>query len=91
MASQEEPWVLHYWPGFAGRGEFVRVVLEEVGAAYVNKHDQCMEYFHGGKARFGDAGIYPSFAPPLLQKGDFTVCSTAVVCRFLADKYGESI
>ena len=27
---------LHYWPGIQGRGEFVRLALEEAGAAYVD-------------------------------------------------------
>jgi glutathione S-transferase len=25
---------LYYWPGIQGRGEFVRLVLEEAGARY---------------------------------------------------------
>ena len=27
---------LHYWPGIQGRGEFVRLALEEAGAEYVD-------------------------------------------------------
>ena len=27
---------LYYWPGLPGRGEFVRLVLEQAGAAYVD-------------------------------------------------------
>lgn len=27
---------LYYWPGIQGRGEFVRLALEEAGVEYVN-------------------------------------------------------
>ena len=27
---------LYYWPGIQGRGEFVRLALEEAGAPYVD-------------------------------------------------------
>ncbi|HEX6176058.1 MAG TPA: glutathione S-transferase, partial [Candidatus Binatia bacterium] len=27
---------LYYWPGIQGRGEFVRLALEDAGAAYVD-------------------------------------------------------
>ena len=28
------PYELFYWPGIQGRGEFVRLALEEAGAGY---------------------------------------------------------
>ena len=28
------PYELYYWPSLQGRGEFVRLALEEAGAAY---------------------------------------------------------
>ncbi|TAM33408.1 MAG: glutathione S-transferase, partial [Rhodanobacter sp.] len=30
------PYKLYYWPGIQGRGEFVRLALEAVGAAYLD-------------------------------------------------------
>ena len=30
---------LYYWPGIQGRGEFVRLALEEAGAAYVDERN----------------------------------------------------
>ena len=30
------PYELFYWPGIQGRGEFVRLALEDAGAAYVD-------------------------------------------------------
>ena len=29
-------YILYYWPGIQGRGEFVRLALEEAGADYVD-------------------------------------------------------
>lgn len=85
--SSEEPWVLHYWP-ILGRGEFVRIIFEELGVPYVDKPENCMEYFHGGKLRFGEIDQFPSFAPPMLQKGKFFVSSTPIVCKYLGTKFG---
>ncbi len=31
-----DPYQLYYWPVLQGRGEFVRLVLEEAGAPYVD-------------------------------------------------------
>ena len=30
------PYELFYWPGIQGRGEFVRLALEEAGADYID-------------------------------------------------------
>ena len=32
--TSEKPWDLYYWPGLQGRGEFVRLVLEDAGVPY---------------------------------------------------------
>jgi glutathione S-transferase len=29
---------LYYWPGIQGRGEFIRLALEEAGAPYLFRH-----------------------------------------------------
>ena len=36
MAKRGTPIELYYWPGIQGRGEFVRLLLEESGASYVD-------------------------------------------------------
>ena len=59
---------LFYWPGIQGRGEFVRLALEEAGADYV---DVARE---GGTAAlmrlWNDPDVAtPSFAPPFLRDG----------------------
>ena len=30
------PYELYYWPTIQGRGEFIRLALEEAGAAYID-------------------------------------------------------
>ena len=62
-------WILYYWPGFVGRGEFVRLVFEEAGVKYREEED-------GNKIKneiiLGQGEGYPMFAPPMIKKGMYT-------------------
>jgi glutathione S-transferase len=79
---------LYYWPSIQGRGEFVRLALEEAGADYVD-----VARTRGGMAammRFlsGDeAGALP-FAPPFVRVGNVVVSQTANILAFLAPRLG---
>jgi glutathione S-transferase len=56
---------LFYWPTIQGRGEFVRLALEEAGVAYVDVAREA-----GGMARMiaaMDGADHPSYAPPFLK------------------------
>ena len=66
-------WVLYYWAGFPGRGEFVRLIFEEAGEKYTeeNSGEVIMSEIIQGK---GDG--YPMFAPPLIKKGIYFVSFT---------------
>lgn len=33
--AEEEPWELYYWPGFRGRGQFIRLMFEECEIPWV--------------------------------------------------------
>ena len=57
---------LYYWPGIQGRGEFVRLVLEEAGADYI---DVARERGTAALTRlWNDPDIAaPAFAPPFLR------------------------
>ena len=80
------PYELFYWPSIQGRGEFVRLALEEAGVAYV---DVARE--PGGMARMMaamDGADHPSFAPPFLKAGDVTVGQTANILMFLGERHG---
>ena len=81
------PYELYYWPGIQGRGEFVRLALEEAGADYV---DVARE--RGLKPMLalmdGARTARPSFAPPFLKDGDVVLGQTANVLLYLGGRLG---
>ena len=74
---------LYYWTGIQGRGEFVRLALEDAGADYVDvtreRGDQAMEAFLHGEQE----GALP-FAPPFLKAGHLVIAQTAAILDYLA-------
>ncbi len=77
------PYELYYWPSIQGRGEFVRLALEEAGAAYADV------WREGGMSlRDADSGEHPSFAPPYLKDGKKVIGQTANILLYLGDKHG---
>jgi glutathione S-transferase len=89
MKKRESPVELYYWPGIQGRGEFVRLLLEDAGAAYV---DVARERKNGMAAmmRFLDGeepGPLP-FAPPFVRAGNVLVSQTVNILAFLAPRVG---
>jgi len=79
---------LYYWPTIPGRGEFVRLLLEEAGADYVD-----VARAKGGMAammRFlegEEPGAQP-FAPPFVRVGKAVVSQTANILAYLAPRLG---
>ncbi|HEY1300227.1 MAG TPA: glutathione S-transferase [Stellaceae bacterium] len=74
---------LYYWGGIQGRGEFVRLALEEAGADYV---DVARE--PGGESRMmqlldGEEIECPPFAPPFLRAGELLIAQTANILHYL--------
>jgi glutathione S-transferase len=89
MKQREIRIELYYWPGIQGRGEFVRLALEDAGAAYV---DVARERKNGLMAmmRFLEGqmpGALP-FAPPFVKVGDVVISQTANCLAFLAPRLG---
>jgi glutathione S-transferase len=80
---------LYYWPSIQGRGEFVRLALEEAGAGYI---DVARTPRHGVAAmtRFleGKSGGRPPFAPPFLKAGKLVIAQTANILLWLAPRHG---
>jgi glutathione S-transferase len=79
---------LYYWPTIQGRGEFVRLALEEAGAPYVDVARapggvrammRLMEDAQGG---------VPPFAPPFLRSGKLVLAQTANILLYLAPRHG---
>lgn len=82
------PYQLYYWPTIQGRGEFVRLALEEAGAKYV---DVARDPKGGMRAmlRFLDGKTVRRmpFAPPFLQAGRLVVAQTANILLFLGARH----
>lgn len=80
---------LYYWPAIQGRGEFVRLALEEAGADYVDVARQArrgvsamMRFLEGT-----ETGSLP-FAPPFLKAGDRVIAQTANILLYLGPRLG---
>lgn len=78
-------YALYYWSGIPGRGEFVRLALEEAGAPY---RDVAREEGDGVIYRFLQRVPRPSFAPPYLVDGDLVVGQTAEILFYLGPRLG---
>ncbi|MFO0741840.1 MAG: glutathione S-transferase [Labilithrix sp.] len=76
---------LFYWPSIQGRGEFVRLALEDAGATYVDvaREESAKSIF---EALEGMGGIR-HFAPPVLKDGDVLVSQTAAILDYLTTKH----
>jgi glutathione S-transferase len=78
---------LYYWSSIQGRGEFVRLALEEAAADYV---DVARE--KGGTSRMmrlmeGATVTRPPFAPPFLKAGRLLIGQTANILLFLGGRH----
>lgn|SRR5689334_19949548 len=83
------PYELYYWPSIQGRGEFVRLALEEAGA----------RYFDVARGSGKGAGVSalskwldadsatPPFAPPFLKSGKVVIGQTANILLYLGTRH----
>ncbi|MGE6782066.1 glutathione S-transferase [Ensifer adhaerens] len=80
---------LYYWDGIQGRGEFVRLALEDAGADYV---DVTREPGRGTgemlKQMESTTEAHVPFAPPFLRDGDQTISHVANILFYLGPKLG---
>src|SRR5689334_344493 len=87
---KDKPYELFYWPGIQGRGEFIRLALEEASAPYVDVA-RLPEKDGGGikalmKVMHGAPGTLEPFAPPFLRAGDLVIAQTANILLFLGPR-----
>jgi glutathione S-transferase len=79
---------LYYWPEIQGRGEFVRLALEDAGARYIDVARRrggtsaMLELLDDAKVRT------PPFAPPFLKAGKLLIGQTANILLFLGPRHG---
>jgi len=80
---------LYYWPGIQGRGEPVRLALEDAGAEYL---DVARDKEHGGVSAL--ARVLESeprvFAPPVLKDGPVVLSHVANILFYLGPRLGLS-
>jgi glutathione S-transferase len=81
---------LYYHPSIQGRGEFVRLALEEASADYVDVARR-----KGGAAAMmkiidGKRTARPPFAPPFLKAGNLIIAQTANILFYLGPRLNLS-
>ena len=83
---------LYYWPGLQGRGEFVRLALEDAGADYVDVARGSGGRGSGVSAMMktldSKTELHAPFAPPFLKDGDLVVSHVANILMYLGPKLG---
>ncbi len=78
---------LYYWPDIQGRGEYVRLALEEAGADYVDVART--ERGTAAMMRIMESGRgTPPFAPPFLKAGKLVIGQTANILFYLGSRHG---
>ncbi|HZR82934.1 MAG TPA: glutathione S-transferase [Candidatus Binatia bacterium] len=81
---------LYYWPMIQGRGEFVRLALEDAGASYVDLARLSKREGGGMDAIMrgleGELGGALPFAAPFLKAGRIVVAQTANILAFLGPR-----
>lgn len=92
-SSKDEPYHLIYWSGLPGRGEHIRLALEEAGAEYTDT-----AHIEGGvkevlalidPENVGDDDVnLPLCAPPMLKHGDLLINQTPNILLYLGPRLG---
>jgi glutathione S-transferase len=77
---------LYYWPTIQGRGEYVRLALEDAGAPYVDVARSSgvaamMKLMQAQRAT-------APFAPPFLKAGSLLIGQTANILFYLGSRHG---
>jgi glutathione S-transferase len=77
---------LYYWPSIQGRGEFVRLALEDAGADYVDVARRSKGM--AAMMRFMESSAIerPPFAPPFLKAGKLVIAQTANILFYLGPR-----
>ena len=91
--TNETPYELIYKPGIPGRGEHIRLALEEAGATYKDTAHDSKDGMKDVLAQIstnnvGDASNPPPFAPPILKHGSLTISQTPNILFYLGPQLG---
>ena len=77
---------LYYWPNIQGRGEYVRLALEEAGADYADVARASAAW--RAMTKMMEARGTPPFAPPFLKAGKLVIGQTANILLYLGPRHG---
>ena len=77
---------LYYWPTIQGRGEFVRLALEEAGADYIDAAREAEGV--AVMLRMMERAEHPPFALPFLKDGETVISQTAAILLYLGARHG---
>ena len=79
---------LYYWPSIQGRGEFVRLALEEAGADYVDVARRPGKRGVPAMMRLLEdkRSARPPYAPPFLKAGKLVIAQTAKILLYLGPR-----
>jgi glutathione S-transferase len=78
---------LYYWPSIQGRGEYVRLALEDAGADYDDVARSARGMPAMMKMMEARKGT-PPFAPPFLKAGKLVIGQTANILLYLGSRHG---
>ena len=79
---------LYYWPSIQGRGEFIRLALEDAGADYVDVARRPKGMKAMMRMMESRALKAPPFATPFLRAGEVLIAQTALILHWLAPRLG---
>jgi glutathione S-transferase len=88
MENHAMRYELFYWSEIQGRGEYVRLALEEAGAPYVDVarrgdgEDRMIALMQSKREKFSP------FAPPFLKAGRLMIAQTANILQYLGPRHG---
>ena len=78
---------LYYWPSIQGRGEFVRLALEDADADYVDVARAAKRGIAAMTRFMENRSIArPPFAPPFLKAGKLIIAQTANILLYLGPR-----
>ncbi|KAL6060658.1 Glutathione S-transferase [Balamuthia mandrillaris] len=83
LAKTDKEWKLYYWPGMPGRGEFMRLLLEETGTPYEDVFFG-MDWKDVGEINYQPGKFF--FALPVMQHRDLFISQTPVIVRYMAKR-----
>jgi glutathione S-transferase len=90
MRKKQAEYELFYWPGIQGRGEFVRLALEEAGASYVDvaRAPGGMKALEKLLRDPGSPTAPAPFAPPFLRHRKLVIAQTSAILHYLGPRLG---